>query len=104
MLAWLVVEADLSNVVHLHLVHALVDWAPMMGEHLFLTEPEAGVDTDPRKVLEEAWWRLEVQAAEARWADEVVLHEVRGRVGLAIQALGAGPAPLGLTEPRSPGG
>ena len=74
-LAWLVVEADVPEAVHGHLVDALVAWAPLMGEHLFPTEPE------------------------------VVLNEVRGRVNLAMQALRARrtPAPA-LPEPRSPGG
>lgn len=104
-LAWLVVEADVSNDVHLHLVDALLAWAPLMGEHLFPTEPEAGIDADLHPVLEELWWRLDAQAADARWADKVVLHEVRGRIGLAMQALRAGRAPaLRLPVPRSPGG
>jgi hypothetical protein len=47
-LAWLVIEADLPNVVHGHLVDALLAWAPLMGEHLFPTEPEPGVDADLR--------------------------------------------------------
>jgi hypothetical protein len=38
-LAWLVVEADVPDLAHLHLVDALVAWAPLMGEHLFPTEP-----------------------------------------------------------------
>jgi hypothetical protein len=104
-LAWLVVEADTREAVHLHLVDALVAWAPLMGEHLFPTEPEAGVDADLHQVLEAMWWRLDAQAAEARWVDKVVLNEVRGRIGLAMQALRAQrpPAP-GLPGPRSPGG
>lgn len=104
-LAWLVVEADVSNDVHLHLVDALLAWAPLMGEHLFPTEPDAGVDADLHRMLEGLWWRLDEQAADARWADKVVLNEVRGRVGLAMQALRAGRAPApGLSAPRSPGG
>ncbi len=104
-LAWLVVEADVPNDIHLHLVDALLAWAPLMGEHLFPTEPEAGIDADLHPVLEELWWRLDAQAADARWADKVVLHEVRGRIGLAMQALRAGRAPaLRLPVPRSPGG
>ena len=106
-LAWLVVEADLPNDVHLHLVDALLAWAPLMGEHLFPTEPEAGADADAdlRQVLEGMWWRLDAQAAEARWVDKVVLNEVRGRIGLAMQALRARRAPApGLPGPRSPGG
>lgn len=104
-LAWLVVEADVPNDVHLHLVDALLAWAPLMGEHLFPTEPEAGVDADLCQVLEGMWWRLDAQAAEARWLDKVVLNEVRGRIGLAMQAMRARrpPAP-GLPGPRSPGG
>lgn len=104
-LSWLVVEADVSNDVHLHLVDALLAWAPLMGDHLFPTEPEAGVDADLHQVLEEMWWRLDAQAAAARWTDKVVLNEVRGRIGLAMQALRAGRAPaLRLPSPRSPGG
>jgi len=86
-LAWLVVEADVPHDVYLHLVGALLAWAPLMGEHLFPTEPELGVDADLRQVLESMWWRLDAQAVDARWADEVVLNEVRGRIGLALQAL-----------------
>lgn len=104
-LAWLVVEADVPNDVHVHLVDALLAWAPLMGEHLFPTEPEAGVHADLHPVLEGMWWRLDAQAAEARWVDRVVLNEVRGRVGLALQALRARRSPaLHLPEPRSPGG
>lgn len=101
-LAWLIVEADLPNDVHVHLVDALLAWAPLMGEHLFPTEPEAGLDADLRQVLEGMWWRLDAQAVDARWADKVVLNEVRGRIGLAMQALRAlrAPAPC-LPEPRS---
>jgi hypothetical protein len=98
-LAWLVVEADVPDVARQHLVDALVAWAPLMGEHLFPTEPRAGVHADLRQVLDELWWRLDAQAAEARWADKVVLNEVRGRIGLAMQALRP-PAPR-LPEPRS---
>ena len=104
-LAWLVVEADVPNDIHLHLVDALLAWAPLMGEHLFPTEPEAGVDADLHRVLEGMWWRLDAQAAEARWLDKVVLNEVRGRIGLAMQALRARRAPaLRLPEPWSPRG
>ncbi len=100
-LAWLVVEADLPNAVHVHLLDALVAWAPLMGDHLFPTEPEAGADTDLRQVLEGMWWRLDARAADVRWVDRVVLNEVRGRIGLAMQALRARPAPApGLPEPR----
>ncbi|CAN5163921.1 hypothetical protein BH24ACT10_BH24ACT10_08850 [soil metagenome] len=103
-LAWLVVGADVPNDVYLHLVDALLAWAPLMGEHLFPIEPEAGIDADLHPVLEELWWRLDAQAADARWAHKVVLHEVRGRIGLATQALRAGRAPaLRLPLPRSPG-
>lgn len=104
-LAWLVVEADVPNEGHVHLVDALVAWAPLMGEHLFPTEPEAGVDADLPRVLQGMWWQLDAHAAEARWVDKVVLNEVRGRVGLAMQALRAQRAPgPGLPVPRSPGG
>jgi len=104
-LAWLVVEADLPNAVHGHLVDALMAWSPLMGEHLFPTEPGAGVDADLRQVLEGMWWRLDAQAVDARWPDKVVLNEVRGRIGLALQALRSlrSPAPR-LPGPRSPGG
>jgi hypothetical protein len=86
-------------------VDALVAWAPLMGEHLFPTEPEAGVDADLREVLEGMWWRLDALAVDARWADKVVLNEVRGRIGLALQSLRARRAPaLPLPGPRSPGG
>jgi hypothetical protein len=51
------------------------------------------------------WWRLDAHAVDARWADKVVLNEVRGRIGLALQALRALRAPVrGVPEPRSPGG
>jgi hypothetical protein len=104
-LAWLVVEADVPNDVHLHLVDALLAWAPLMGEHLFPTEPEAGVDADLPQVLGGMWWRLDEQAADARWTDKVALNEVRGRIGLAMQALRTGRAPaLRLPVPRLPGG
>ena len=63
---------------------------------------DLGSDADLHQVLEAMWWRLDVQAAEARWADRVVLNEVRGRLYLAMQALRAR-AP-GLPEPGSPGG
>jgi hypothetical protein len=104
-LAWLVVEADVPNEVYLHLVDALLAWAPLMGEHLFPTEPEAGVDADLDQVLEGMWWRLDAEAGAARWADKVVLNEVRGRIGLGMRALcpRRPPAP-GLPAPRSPGG
>lgn len=102
-LAWLVVEADVPHDVHVHLVDALLAWVPLMGEHLFPTEPD-GADADLRQVLEEMWRGLDAQAAEARWVDKVVLNEVRGRVGLAMQALWALRAPgPGLLGPRSPG-
>jgi hypothetical protein len=102
-LARLVVEADVPNDVHLHLVDALVAWAPLMGKDLFPTEPEAGVDADLRQVLEGMWWRLDAQAAEAQWVDKVVLNEVRGRIGLAMQALRVrSTAALRLPEPRLP--
>jgi hypothetical protein len=102
---WLVVEAEVPNDVYLYLVDALLAWMPLMGEHLFPTEPEAGVDADLDQVLEGLWWRLDALAADARWADKVVLNEVRGRIGLAMQALRAGCAPaLRLSLPRSPVG
>lgn len=104
-LSWLVVEADVPNDVHLHLADALLAWAPLMGKHLFPTEPEDCVDADLRQLLEGMWWRLDAQAAEAPWVDKVVLNEVRGRVALAMQALRAQrPPTLGLPGPRSPGG
>lgn len=102
-LAWLVVEADPPDDVYLALVDALVAWAPLMGEHLFPTEPEAGVDADLLEVLDEMRWRLNAQAAQARWEDRVVLNEVRGRIVLARQALRAQrPQVPGLPVPRSP--
>jgi hypothetical protein len=86
-------------------VDALVAWAPLMGEHLFPTEPEAGVDADLCEVLEGMWWRLDAMAVDARWVDKVVLNEVCGRIGLALQSLRARRAPaLRLPGPRSPGG
>ena len=76
-----------------------------MGGHLFPTEPEAGADDDLIQVLEGMWWRLDAEAGQARWADKVVLNEVRGRIGLAMQALRAGRVlALRLPVPRSPGG
>lgn len=87
-LAWLVVEADVPNDVYGHLVEALLAWAPMMGEQLFPTEPEAGVGADLSEVLQGLWWRLDTQAVAAPWTDKVVLNEVRGRIGLARQASG----------------
>lgn len=45
----LVVEADVPNDVYLHLMDALLAWAPLMGEHLFPIEPEAGIDTGPAR-------------------------------------------------------
>ena len=66
-LAWLVVEADVPNDVYLPLVDALVAWVPLMGEHLFPTEPEAGVGADLHQELQGLWWRLDAQAVAARW-------------------------------------
>lgn len=104
-LAWLVIEADLPNAVHVHLVDALLAWAPLLGEHLFSTEPEPGVGAELRPVLEGMWWRLDAQAADARWADKVVLNEACDRLALALQALRALRAPARrLPEPRLPGG
>jgi hypothetical protein len=74
-LAWLVVDADLPCSVRGLLMDTLVAWAPLMGERLFPTEPEAGVDADLRQVLEGMRWRVDAQAAEACWADKVVLDE-----------------------------
>ena len=75
-----------------------------MGEHLFPTVPEAGVDADLPQVLDELCWRLDALTADAAWAHKVVLNEVRGRIGLAMHAVRARPAPAGwLPEPRSPG-
>ena len=104
-LAWLVVEADVPNDVYLPLVDALVAWVPLMGEHPFPSEPEAGVGSDHHQELQGLWWRLDAQAVAARWRDKVVLNEVRGRIGLALQALRARRAPaVRLPHPRSPGG
>jgi hypothetical protein len=38
-LAWLVVEADSPNAVHVHPLNAVLTWTPLLGEHLLLTEP-----------------------------------------------------------------
>lgn len=92
-LAWLAVEADLPAAVQLHLLDALRARSPLMGPHLFPTEPEAGPDCDVRQLLEAMWWRRSDQAAEAPWPD---------RVGLAIAAL-SWPIPP-LPRPRSAGG
>ncbi|MDQ3029665.1 MAG: hypothetical protein M3R09_06460, partial [Actinomycetota bacterium] len=93
------------NVVHVHLLDALVAWAPLMGDHLFPTEPEAGADTDLRQVLEGMWWRLDARAADFRWVDGGPVERGPRRIGLAMQALRARPAPApGLPEPESPGG
>jgi hypothetical protein len=86
-LSWLVVEADAPNDVHLHLVDALLAWAALIGDHLFPTEPEAGVDGDLDQVLEGTWRRLDAEAGKARWADKIVLNQVRGRIGLGMRAL-----------------
>ncbi len=88
-LAWLALEADLSDAVQLHLLDALAAWAPLMGPHLLPTEPEAG--SDLRQVLEAMWWRRSEQAVDAPWVDKVALNELCGRLGLA------------LAEMRSPG-
>jgi hypothetical protein len=53
-LAWLVVEAGRPNTVHLHLLDALLAWTPLMGEHLFPTEPEAGVEDSGGRLCERA--------------------------------------------------
>ena len=104
-LAWPVVEPDVPNDVYLPLVDALVAWVPLMGEHLFPTAPEAAVGAGLHQVLRGLWWRLDAQAVGARWRDKVVLNEVRGRIGLALQALRAHRAPaVQLPQPRSPGG
>lgn len=104
-LAWLIVEADLPNDVFGHLVGALLAWAPTRGEHLFPTEPEAGVSADLHEVVHGLWCRLDAQAVAARWSDKVVLNEVRGRIGLALQALPARRTPVvQLPQPRSPRG
>lgn len=103
-LAWLVVEADLPNAVHGHLVDALVAWAPLMGEHLFPTEPEAGVDADLRQVLQG-----DVVAPGCAGCRCPVGGQGRAERGArqdrpAMQALGARRAPRpALPEPRSPG-
>jgi site-specific recombinase XerD len=73
-----------------HLVDALLAWAPLLGEHLFPTEPEAGVDAELRQVLEGMWWRLDAQAVDACWAEKVVLNEVRGAGAMASFALRQG--------------
>jgi hypothetical protein len=101
-LAWLAVEADLSDVVQHHLLDALLAWAPLMGEHLFPTEPQAGVNCDVSQLLEAIWWRRSEQAEDSSWADKVALHEVCGRIGLALAELRADADRL--PEPRSPTG
>lgn len=101
-LAWLAVEADLAAAVQLHLLDALSAWSPLMGPHLFPTEPEAGPDCDLRQLLEAMWWRRSEQAAFVPWADKVALNEVCGLLGLAIAELHAPIPPL--PRPRSAGG
>jgi hypothetical protein len=100
-LAWLAVEADLPAAVQLHLLDALSAWSPLMGPHLFPTEPEAGPDSDVRQLLEAMWWRRGEQAGDAPWPDKVALNELCGRLGLAIAAL-SWPIPR-LPRPRSAG-
>lgn len=102
MLAWLAVEADLPNAVQLHLLDALTAWSPLMGPHLFPTEPEAGPDCDLRQVLTAMWGRISEQAVDAPWADKVALNELCGRLRLAITELCAPIPPL--PRPRSAGG
>ena len=103
-LAWLVVEADMPDDVHLPLVDALLAWAPLMGQYLFPAEPGAGVDADLHQVLEGMWWRLGAQAVAVSCVDKVVLAEVRGRLGLVLQAPRPRPVSApGVPGPRSPG-
>ncbi len=101
-LAWLALEADLSDAVQLHLLDALAAWPPLMGPHLFPTEPEAGIDCDLRQVLEAMWWRRSEQAVDAAWVDKVALNELCGRLGLALAEMRS-PAPP-LPAPRLPRG
>ncbi len=91
-LAWLALEADLPDAVQLLLLDALVAWAPLMGPHLFPTEPEAGVESDVGQLLEAIWWRRSEQAVDAPWAQKVALNELCGRLGLVLAILRA-PAP-----------
>lgn len=88
-LAWLVLEADLPGPVQTHLLDALAAWAPLMGSHLFPTDPQAGPDCDLAQVIEAMWWRRSEQATEARWQDKVALNELCGRLGLALAELRA---------------
>jgi hypothetical protein len=101
-LAWLALEADLSDAAQLHLLDALAAWVPLMGPHLFPTEPEAGIDCDLCQVLEAMWWRRSEQAVDAPWVDKVALNELCGRLGLALAEMRS-PAPP-LPEPRLPRG
>lgn len=100
-LAWLAVEADLPAAVQLHLLDALSAWSPLMGPHLFPTEPEAGPDCDIGQLLEAMWWRRSQQAVDVPWADKVALNELCGRLGLAIAELRTPIPPL--PRPRSAG-
>jgi hypothetical protein len=86
-------EADLPEAVRLHLLDALAAWAPLLGAHLFPTEPKAGVDCDLAPVLEAMWWRRSEQAVDARWADKVALNEMCGRLGLALAEMRSPAAP-----------
>lgn len=88
-LAWLALEADLPDTVQLHLLDALAAWAPLMGPHLFPSEPGAGGDCDLRQVLEAMWWRRSEQALDAPWADKIALNEVCDRLGLALAEMRA---------------
>jgi hypothetical protein len=101
-LAWLAVEAELPDAVQLHLLDALNAWSPLMGPHLFPTEPEAGPDCDIREVLTAMWWRRSEQAVDAPWSHKVALNELCGRLGLALAELCTPMPPL--PRPRLPGG
>jgi hypothetical protein len=97
-LAWLALEAELPDAVRLHLLDALSAWAPLMGPHLFPTEPEAGVDCDLAQVLEAMRWRRSEQTVDAPWADKIALNELCGRIGLALAEMRAPALP-----PPAPG-
>jgi hypothetical protein len=92
--AWLAIEADLPDLVQLHLLDALAAWAPLLDPDLFAVEPQAGAECDLSQVIEAVWWRRTEQAQNARWQDKVALTEVCGRLGLALVELRAPPPPL----------
>ena len=100
-LAWLVVEADLPSAVYTHLLNALLAWAPLMGEHLFTTSRKSA-STPTCAMCWEACGGGSMPRPPRPAGRTRSLNEVRGRVGLAMQALRTH-AP-GLPGPGSPGG